>query len=249
MNHPFLPSQLNPLQCHNCKRPESDHGIDAQCESCSNIGPCMLVGQILMCASCQAANGVSSTSGRQTCDVCGGSWPTKPFGNKHLCDICLKKEYSSAIETARENDKRVRNNGDYFVARTMPIAEVKELIDLAALANGDTSQARFELHKFVRERFEHFAEALFTKVTESSAQSNQQLVIEFRAQVRDQIKASDIQYQPKEKAPKVSTPRMGKAKPKSIQEKMAMLLVASEAKKGNVISLAQAIAKIEADFS
>lgn len=197
-----------------------------------------------MCPTCESANRVS-------CDECGGSWPVKKFGPKlMLCDICIKKQIDIAVMQAKERDQAIRTSGDYFVSKTIPICEIKELIDLSEIANGN-----FELHRFVRERFEHFASVLFTKSDEmSSAQSNQQLVIEFRAQVRNQIKAGDINYTPKEKAPKVRVPKLAGAnskrdKAQSIFEKMAQKLMVAETKRGNQMTFQQALEKIESDFS
>lgn len=211
---------------------------NSNCESCTNTSvDCWRIGSILMCASCREAN-------KRACDGCAFKLDlpllTK-FGERMLCGVCVKKEYATAINDAKARDKQIKSSNDYFVSKTVPICELKELFELVG-------KTPFELHAFVRERFEHFSSVLFTKSEQiSSAQANQQLVIEFRAKVIEQIKASDIDYKVHEKAPKVRTPKINK--PKTVQEKMAVLLIAAEAKRGNVITMQQALAKINADFA
>ena len=121
----------------------------------------------------------------------------------------------------------------FFNAKITPIVAVKEIFDL----NGKTFA---EYHETIRLQIEHFARTLFESSITTSEDTISKLLVEFRAEVRTKLKEGDINYIPPIKAPKVKVPSIKKTP----LEKMAEMLVASEGKKGNVITVIEAKRKL-----
>lgn len=214
MNHSFLSSQIDSLICAKCKRPEIHHGAEAQCEACSNTGPCELLGSILLCQSClkkeydlavQRAKEHSSNWERDKINTA----ITNPIG---------------AILKSVEVDAALSVSTDVFNHETSSIIELKSAIE----ASG-TNNVQYALAEMIQQRYNHFKTVLFeldaarvnlNSRMKAQAQSLNDIASKLTAEQREQLKIKDISYTPKE------PPKKSVSKPKqTIEERMAINLM------------------------
>lgn len=191
MLHPFIPSQFDASKCASCKYTSEEHTDRATCESCGNTG---------------------------TCEISG------PFNHPQsmlLCMDCLDKEKQAVLEhqSPEKQEERVRNHNqeiinharsidtsirvrtDIFNAKTVATIEVFQAID----DSPEISNKLAVKHEFVKERIAHLKQVIFgaretleqanSEVYALQTQWNDQLN-KLRAEVREQYKISDINYQP-----------------------------------------------------
>lgn len=162
---------------------------------------------------------------------------TVHYGNMWFCDECWTKEEALAaknrspeeqqkrvdaykdsvesrvIETSRAIDSTIQVRTDLFNAATIAIVDIKKAID----ENPEIPNKPFALAEELTSRFKHFSEVIF-KAQESiiEAGNNQkaiqvylnQLANSLRAEEREKLKISDINYKPqavKSPVKKVST--------------------------------------------
>ena len=62
MNHTFLSSAIDKAKCARCARSLMAHTTMATCESCSAIGTCNVVDDVLMCLSCETLHKAEGTN-------------------------------------------------------------------------------------------------------------------------------------------------------------------------------------------
>ena len=191
-----------------------------------------------LCARCDRS--ILDHGNNAQCEACAYKGKCDVLGKLLLCPTCMDKEYKAAINATNERlnnpnleqiieSERIQSYGDFFNAKVTPIVQLKELFEL----NGHSFA---EFHEAIKNKIEHFSRVLFESQITTTDDTVSKLLIEFRAEVRSKLKSGDINYQPPIKAPKVSVPK----KKQTPLEKMAEILVASEGKKGNVITIVEA---------
>lgn len=187
------------------------------------------------CLTCQRA--FIDHTRMASCEVCSNTGECNLYMTILMCKSCEQKEKDLQASNALTADLRVdeykqqvKNSMSYFNAQITPIVELKEIYEL----NGKKFE---EFHARIKEQILHFSKVLFEHQIEQQPDTNSNLLIEFRAEVRTKIKEQDINYVPPVKAPKV-------AKPKSALDKAATLLVASAAASGKTITLYEAKQKL-----
>lgn len=205
MKHPFIPSLSNKLSCAACHRALMEHGPIGHCEACDCICP------------------DSSQKGSNLLEVFGKLDDPRAM---LLCPKCTQKEIDAnssvlsqtqkVIQEAKEIDQSIRYNGDFFNAKTIAINDIKIAIDSDASLTADEKVAK--LHQTMAERLEHLQQVVF-KARREEAEANVEILVikeslrEFgnriREEIRERIKAADVNYQPARivKPPKITAPK------------------------------------------
>lgn len=189
-----------------------------------------------LCAACSRT--VVDHGPFAQCEVCNNKGLCNIFMTILMCASCEQKEIELQTKSKNESEQRVEDTvksyGDFFNARVTPIVALKELYEL----NGHTFA---EFHERIKLQIEHFSRVLFEAQIVTTEDTISKLLIEFRAEVRTKLKEGDISYTPPIKAPKVQVR-------KSPLEKMAEMVVAAEGKKGNVITIVEAMRKLKSEM-
>ena len=205
------------LACAVCKKDAIAHTDMAVCDCCPNVGPVEIrYGTMVMCADCwtkeQALQLNNNTPAKQAERV---------------------DSMNAAIEASRAQDASIEVRTDIFNAATVAIVELKSAIDNdPAITNKP-----YALATELTTRFEHFKTVIFQKNQEIIDAANQQKAIQvypnnlsnsLRAEEREKLKLSDINYKPG--APKVKnvTPRAIKTSGTKKLDKAELRKYASE---------------------
>jgi hypothetical protein len=115
-----------------------------------------------------------------------------------------------AIEAAKLIDNSISVRTDIFNAATIAIIEIKNTID----ADANIVNKPYALAETLKNRFNHFKSVIFEHTEAIVTAGNEQKAIQvylnnlansLRAEEREKLKISDINYQPSK--PKVVTPR------------------------------------------
>jgi hypothetical protein len=202
MNHSFVNSPLDKKKCAICKFDYMAHTKAAVCESCNNVGEVdVCYGNMLMCPPCQVKEKEAWAESQKPENI-----------NARLSDMEL-------IHTARDIDDGIRYSGDFFNAETVSIASIK-VAYLSSEEYGANEEER--LHAFQRhiaERIAKFKERIVELDNEKyEALSKQRAAIkslrdlgnELRAEIREELKKSDANYQVQTvvRVPKISKPKL-----------------------------------------
>lgn len=186
------------------------------------------------------------------CECCDykGTDVKKVYGNMLMCPACLKKEeelekqteetaqdrvdaMNDVLKRQREIDTSINISTDLFNARTVAIVEMKAAID----QDNTIENKEFELASRLKERFTHLKQVVFdidkqrleaTTEQRSIQQYLNELANRLRTEEREQLRLSDISYQPK--PPKVVSdkPRKKRGPKKPTFDKAELKRVAGE---------------------
>lgn len=206
MNHSFVRPYDGSDKCSKCKFPEIAHGNLAVCECCPNIGPVDIhYGNILMCDACWKKEQSLQKE------------IAKPENQQKRIDAMY-----AAMDASRLVDSKVTVRTDLFNSATESIVDLKKLID----ENPDITNKAYALAEALTERFNTFKKAIFDYNEKLIEATNNQKAIQvylnnladkLRAEEREKLKLSDINYNPsvvktkKESAPKVRKSKIDKA--------------------------------------
>jgi len=186
MNHSFVPSRLDTLQCATCSRIEKEHGI-TDCESCGKNTDCELIGSILMCKSCADREKTIT--------------PIEPIQAILTPEEKLDATMKKVAELVREIDSNesLRSREEFFNAETISVAEIKNRIESdntiedKQLTLAKTVQARIEK---LRSVIMHLGATRLSMV--ARAEANQvflnETVVKLKLEQRAQFKESDLRY-------------------------------------------------------
>lgn len=211
MNHSFQPSIIDSAKCKICKRPESDHGPDAECEVCSKHADCIDVNGILMCPSCLERELVSDPN------------PKPPEQARSLEYTDNRNAIQILADEIKASDAKISNRPEFFNAETISIEEIKTRI----IADNSIENKRFELAKIVQQRVIDLEKAIFDADQRrfelgDRQQANriylQNLATQLTAEERDKVRIKDINYPIQQ--PKLHTPRAPSTKSKSNKEEL-----------------------------
>lgn len=216
MNHPFIQSQADSTKCAKCHLTEIQHGNQATCDACPNIGPVEVFGTMALCNTCL----------------------------KKEYDLAVKqaKEHSTDFDKSRintavtnpigailksvETDQSLQIKEEFFNLETTSIIELNEACKAADLGP-------YKIAELLQARFQHFKSVLFDIGT---AQVNlnsrmralavhlNEIATKLTNEEREQLKIRDLNYQP------VAIPKKKDSTPKvkiTAEEKMAQNLVRS----------------------
>lgn len=201
------------------------------------------------CRACK--RGILDHSKHATCEACNKVGPCEIFMTILMCDDCQAKEKllqedskanaeNRVIEHNERINQEISSYAGFFNARVTPIVQVKEIYDIQG-------KSFAEFHATIKEQLEQFARVLFEQNITTTEDTISKLLIEFRAEIRTKLKEGDINYQPPIKAPKVSTTKVV-GKKASPLEKMAEAIVAKAASQGKVMTIAEAIRKLQLEL-
>lgn len=179
MNHSF---QINFTtgKCTKCGRRATDHTNSAQCECCPNVGPCEVIDDMLMCASCQERDKQIKAE------------VTPPEPNTKEARVA---ELVSKLAKEIPSDRR-----QYFVGRITAIVDIE-----TELADSGIDNPQYKLAEIVEANLLALKERLAAKHAEirelqGNAVADQkylnQIVPQLRAEEREKFKLYDINYQP-----------------------------------------------------
>lgn len=209
MNHSFSSSIIDSLKCKICKRPELDHGPNAECEVCSKHGDCLDVNGILMCSDCLEKE-------------------TKLFPNKHENQVAYSNPDNvnpivKLAESIKQSDARISSRPEFFNAETISIDEIRKQLE----QDNTITNKRFELAKIVQQRVIDFEKSIFEADQKrfelnDRQQANrvylQNLAAQLTSEERDKVRLKDINYPISQ--PKLQTPKAPSTKAKSNKEEL-----------------------------
>lgn len=246
MNHSFIAAPWNAKVCIKCTRNELAHSDTAICEACSNVGPCELVGKILMCASCQVRD--TNTAPKELTVT-----EAKPSLELVINQVNRLLE-TDAIRTSDGDtvksiiDDAIKGNikefKDFFNAKLPSIMELKSLID----TDESIPDKRYALAAALGARVKYLGMVLFqfnshsievSAEVKSIQQYMNSLIPQLRMEQRTQFAANDINFVPQQikakSAPKVRTSTTDKlaenyAKLMGVTVEQAKLLIARRLK-------------------
>lgn len=191
MDHPFTPSLSDATLCGRCKKDALTHTDMAVCEACPNIGNVEMFADMALCQSCYA-NELKAVKDYQA--------PEKQ-----------EQRLNDALNRVRAIDQQVQLRTDIFNAETVAIIEIKNLID----NDEGIVNKPYALASMLTERYLHFKKIIFELGEQQIEKQNQQRAIQtylnnlanqLRAEEREKLKISDINYQPQ--APKLSSTKV-----------------------------------------
>ncbi len=201
MNHSFKPSVMDSLKCGICKWPEIQHTDNATCDVCPFVGKV----------------------------------EPSPDGKMLICKGCWDKEYSiphnAVLTEVKRVDSSITLRTDLFNAATVAINEIKMAID----SDERIENKNYKLAEMLLMRFSHFKQVVFQANEAIIEASNQQKAIQIylnnlantlRAEERDKLKISDINYKPATVKP-VKTEKVNKPKVKKL-DKLELRKIAAE---------------------
>lgn len=211
MKHTFNGSDT---LCRICHRDELDHSDNAQCEACPNIGPCELINDMLLCATCYEHDKILA---EQDSPI--------PSNDRETRITQLVNQLAREIPDDRRG---------YFVGRLTAIVDIeRELIasgienpnyKLAELVENNIKQLKARLvdaHNIIRE---------LQGASVADQKYLNQIVPKLREEEREKFKAYDISYQPSmvsKVTSSVAKPRMS-ASDKAIESMAKMLGISVE---------------------
>lgn len=209
MDHKFSSSIIDSSKCKICKRPEQDHGSDAECEVCSKHGDCVDVNGILMCPGCLE----NEISGKK--EESKQMAQTNPLNSGN--------PIQRLADMVRDSDARISSRPEFFNAETMAIEDIRKQLE----SDNSVLNKRFELAQIVYQRVVDFEKALF-EVNQTRFEMNdrqqanrvylQSLSQQLTAEEREKVRLKDISYPVQQ--PKLQTPKAPSTKAKSNKEEL-----------------------------
>jgi hypothetical protein len=187
MNHSFV-SQPNSTLCAKCHYDMLSHMDNVACDACSNVGIVNVVNSMLLCDVC-AEKEISIRS------------EVIPPHN----EVNVENEVKQLAKEINPNLVTMETSMDFFNAETISLIELEKLI--LADENIPADQKYFELVARVRASYQDYRRILFEatkiQVEIASKQRAQQYYLNDLAsrvskQTRDELKLTNIEYQPKE---------------------------------------------------
>lgn len=188
MNHKFHPSQLDSSICAgaSCRRIEADHLDTASCESCGSIGPCDVLGKLLLCINCMNKEIDTNTSLRNL-----------RANNENMLNSSKLLEFSKKIENS------INLKTDIFNAEMVSLADISTALihDVSILPD----QKNYTLAKIVMERIDKFQSVIFEKREELEELENKQkadqiylnnLALKLLNTERESLKLNSPNYNP-----------------------------------------------------
>lgn len=201
MNHTFVESHDGTDKCAKCKFPNVAHGNEATCDCCPEKGPVEIrYGNMLMCNACwtkeQAAHAESMKPENQQARVDAMYARTDAALQSARTDML-----NNALNASRKLDASVEVRSDLFNAATVAIVDLKKLID----ENTEITNKPYALAEALTARFLHFKQVVFDANQAIIDATNNQKAIQvylnnlansLRAEEREKLKLSDINYKP-----------------------------------------------------
>ena len=185
MNHSFIKSATSD-KCAICKQDAMAHTDMATCQSCDRVGPVDLkYGNFLMCKECQDKEVIAERE------------RMLPANQQARVD-----SMNAALQHSRDIDNSIQVRTDLFNAATVSIVELKSAID----TDDSIANKPYALAEELTKRFNHFKSVVFEMNEKIIEAGNQQKAIQIylnqlantlRAEEREKLKISDINYQPK----------------------------------------------------
>lgn len=202
MKHTFHPSTLDTSKCNQCKRVQNEHS----CEVCSDThSDVHIYMTLLMCDSCfdkEKEFQVSLANG----------------ASQRVNTAVNTSEANRELAESNQIDASVVVRTDLFNAATKSILDLKSLID----ADETITNKPYALASALKDRFNAFKNVVFELNAQIVEASNQQIAIQrylndlsnkLRAEEREKLKISDINYKPKDVKPiKVTSIKTAKNK-------------------------------------
>jgi hypothetical protein len=209
MKHSYN-ANINGL-CSVCARSEVDHSDSALCDACANIGPCELIGTLLLCASCQAREPQSI--------------------DQQSIDPQVKARAERIAQLRTKFMKEVTTNFNFFTSNVTAIVDIES----AVLAAGGT---QYDVCNLIEERLtKQRAIMIDARIgAEVDTKYLNSMVPQLRAEEREKFKQFDISYKPNAAlpvAPSVSKPRMS-ATDKAYENMAKLLGISVEQYKRNL---------------
>lgn len=176
MNHSFN-SNIHKL-CSICGRNEIDHSDIAQCEACSNVGQCEVIGTMLLCANCYDKE---------------RAIPSTPITGDERAERIT--QLTNLLGKEIPIDSR-----HYFVSEVTSIVDIER-----KLVDENIENPQYALAEIVSQRLFEFRKRLFLLKNEAielrvDIDSDQkylnQIVPRLREEEREKFKAYDISYKP-----------------------------------------------------
>lgn len=184
MDHKFVASGINALQCGKCNRSEQMHTAEAICESCPNVGPVEMFGEIALCRECIAKEMEAAVAYQS---------PDKQ--EERL------RQHNETLVLARSIDSSVETRTDIFNAATVAIEDIKKAID-----NDPTIDNKaFVLASAVKDRFNHYKKVFFEhNEIAVDAATQQRAAVQYlntianklKAEEREKLQLADMSYKP-----------------------------------------------------
>lgn len=211
MLHEFKSSLADATKCRFCKFPQTEH----KCEVCEKESSVQLMyGSILMCPECsdkeiklkEEMNRPENVAARVN------------EANERM---------NTLLQQSQKIDDSIQVTSDLFNANTVAIVELKKSID----SDESITNKPYALAEALTNRFSHLKQVIFERNEQNRTDGNEQKAIQvylnnmantLRAEEREKLKISDINYQPGAIKP---------VKPKLIKTSSAKKLDKTELKK------------------
>jgi hypothetical protein len=228
MNHSFIKAGWNGLICSKCLRTEIDHSDNAQCESCSNKGPCEITGKLLLCFDCRTRE-LKTVLTNEVLVTQPDSEAIKLERIVNQVNRVIETNQITHNEESIKNllDEAIKGNikqyTDFFNAKIPSILELKGIIDVDDSIEQNDKQYAFA--KALQKRLAYLTMVLFeTRATQvemaAEVKSIQyyinELIPNLRMKLRAEFAANTPNYTPQ--VIKKVTERKGK---QSTSDKLA----------------------------
>lgn len=209
MKHAFKQSFTTEF-CADCGRSNIDHTDEAICESCSNVGPCEIIGTILMCSDCQQRE--------------ANIIPTEVKHDSRDRIVQLLNQLDKDIPTDRRQ---------YFTMAIESIVDTEKQVEFV-------ENPKFALAELVSARIKLFQERIISarreiQEAQGGLQATQrylnQLVPQLREEERAKFREYDISYKPTQAIPTSAPTKPGQRKSateKSIESFAKMMNISYE---------------------
>lgn len=210
MKHSFNPNIHN--LCAICGRTDLDHTDSAQCEACPIIGPCEVIGPLLLCAECY--------------DKEIRILPEEPLSQDPRANRITALVNTLGKELPLDSRK-------YFVNEVTSIVDIESQVRATGIENPQYEFARIiddRIFQFRKRLFELKNEAIELRIEIDSDQKYlNHIVPTLREEEREKFKAYDISYQPTTALPATTAnkPRQS-ASDKALASYAAMLGISIE---------------------
>lgn len=208
MNHSFLSSILDQTKCKVCKRPEKDHGKDAECEQCNNKADCTDVNGILLCPTCLEKELLANNKP-----------PEPPKQIVYTSDNPIE----NLANSVKQSDAKLSGKAEFFNAETISIEEIRlRIADDTKIIN-----KRFALAEIVHQRILAFQKAVWEAdqrrfELNDRQQANQiylnNLATQLTLEEREKVRVRDLNYPVTQ--PKLNQPKAPSTKAKSNKEEL-----------------------------
>lgn len=214
MNHSFIAAKWNSVICCHidngklCARKELDHSNSAQCEACSNVCSCEVIGKLLLCFDCRVkelkANELTEQANERVDSSDKKLERLVNQVNRVIETNAIIKDGDSIKNLLEEAIKgNIKQYTDFFNAKIPSIIELKEIIDVDTSIEQD--QKQYALAKALTARISYLTMVLFeTRSTQVEMAAEiksiqfymNDLIPELRMKLRNEFATNTPNYTP-----------------------------------------------------